>query len=93
MSTESNLRERTQIMGIFAQILSGIGFALIIVGAVILIMDLVKEFSGDDGAFELMVAIESAEIMVAGVMFAALGQVLVCLRSIAVNCEKMSCKD
>jgi len=94
MATIANdIKSKTQVMGLFAQILSGIGFALIIVGAVVLIMDLIAEFSGEDGTFELMVALESAAIMFYGMMFAALGQGLICLRSIAIHCELMASKD
>ncbi|MDG2201730.1 MAG: hypothetical protein P8K80_11190 [Phycisphaerales bacterium] len=89
----SDIKSKTQVMGLFAQILSGIGFALIIVGAVVLIMDLIAEFSGNDGKFELMAALESAAIMFYGMMFAALGQGLICLRSIAINCEAMAAKN
>ena len=90
---DNTIKSKTQVMGLFAQILSGIGFALIILGAVVLLMDLIAEFSGDEGTFELVVALESAATMFYGMMFAALGQGLICLRSIAINCEAMAAKN
>lgn len=89
MAATDNIKSKTQVMGLYAQILSGIGFAVIIIGAVVLIMDLIAEFGGDDGTFELLVALESAWLMFAGMGAAAAGQALICLRSIAINCESM----
>ena len=90
MSDVNDIQNKTQVMSLYSQILTGLGFAVIIIGAVVLGMDLIAEFSGEDGDFELLVAIESAWLLFAGMGVAAAGQVLVCLRSIAVNCERMA---
>ena len=93
MGYANDIKSKTQVMGVYAQILSGIGFAVIIVGAIVLILDLIAEFSGSDGEFELLVALESAWLMFAGMGVAAAGQALICLRSIAINCDSMGGKD
>ena len=85
-NSSSDIAKGTQVMSLFAQILSAIGFVLIIIGAVVLIIDLIQEFRGEEGNFELMAAVASASIMFYGMMLAALGQALTALRSIAMNC-------
>ena len=80
----------TQVMGLFAQVLSGIGFVLIILGAVLLIIDLFEELRDEESGFELAAAITSGAIMLNGFMLAALGQALTALRSIAVNCATIA---
>lgn len=94
MPVATDIKSKTQVMYLYSQILTGIGFAVIIIGAVVLGMDLIAEFRfPTNGDFELLVAIESAWLLFAGMAIAAAGQVLLCLRSIAVNCEEMAKKD
>ena len=81
-NTSADISKGTQVMGLFAQILSGLGFVLIIIGAAVLIIDLIQEFSGKDGELQLMEALASASIMFYGMMLAAIGQALTALRSI-----------
>ena len=95
-NTSADISKGTQVMGLFAQILSGLGFVLIIIGAAVLIIDLIQEFStilGNDGELQLMEALASASIMFYGMMLAAIGQALTALRSIAVNCAAIAAKN
>ena len=95
-NTSTDISKGTQVMGLFAQILSGLGFVLIIIGAAVLIIDLIQEFStilGNDGELQLMEALASASIMFYGMMLAAIGQALTALRSIAVNCAAIAAKN
>jgi hypothetical protein len=91
--SSSDISKGTQVMSLFAQILSGLGFVLIIIGAVLIIMDLFQEFAGEDGEFEMATAFASAGIMFYGMMLAALGQALTALRSIAINCAVIAEKN
>ena len=93
MPAATDIKSKTQVMYLYSQILTGIGFAVIILGAVVLVMNLIAEFAKTEGDFQLLVAIESASLLLAGMAIAAAGQVLLCLRSIAVNCEEMAKKD
>ena len=94
MATSSNdISSKTQVMGLFAQILSGLGFVLIIAGAALLIIDIVRELRGEDGDFELATALASAGTMFYGMMTAAIGQALTALRSIAIDCSTVAAKS
>lgn len=97
-SSSTDIAKGTQVMGLFAQILSAFGFVLIIIGACLLIVDLYQEFRGgtgseEDDEFEMASAIASGAIMLNGMMLAALGQALTALRSIAMNCATIANKD
>ncbi len=91
--SSSAISSKTQVMGLFAQILSGLGFVLIIAGSVLLIVDLIQEFRGENEGFEMATAFASAGVMFYGMMTAAIGQALTALRSIAVNCATIAAKS
>ncbi len=95
----SKTSENTQVLSVFAQIMQGLGFVVIIIGAVILIVTLIQEFAHLGGAdeaeksFELMAIVGSASTMFYGLMLAAFGQVLACIRSITIDVSKMANSD
>ena len=92
----SNTAENTQLLKFFAQIMQGLGYVIIIIGAVVLIATLIGEFANLGGAdeetkaVEWMEVIESCVILLYGMMVAAIGQVLTCIRSITINVDKMA---
>ena len=85
----------TQALSGFAQLMTGIGFVVIIIGAVVLVMTIVEEFatlgglSEEEKKFEYLAVLASASTMVYGFMIAALGQVLSCIRSLTINVAKL----
>ncbi|MDG2291961.1 MAG: hypothetical protein P8L37_04820 [Phycisphaerales bacterium] len=100
-SSSTDIAKGTQVMGLFAQILSALGFVLIIIGACLLIIDLYQEFSAigagpgseEEDGFEMASAIASGALMLNGMMLAAMGQALTALRSIAMNCATIANKS
>ena len=97
-SSSAGIAKGTQVMGLFAQILSAFGFVLLIMGAFLLVIDLVLEFRGGPGSaegegFQMTEVIESGAIMLNGILLVASGQVLSALRSIAINCETIANKS
>ena len=95
----SKTSENTQVLSVFAQIMQALGFVIIIIGAVILIVTLIDEFANLGGAdeetkaFEWMSIIASGATLFYGMMLAAIGQVLACIRSIAIDVNKMANSD
>lgn len=95
----SKTAENTQLLKFFAQIMQGLGYVIIIIGAVVLILTLIGEFAnlGDADeatkSFEWMATIESGAILLYGMMVAAFGQVLTCIRSITIDVNKMANSD
>ncbi|MAT80281.1 MAG: hypothetical protein CMJ29_01375 [Phycisphaerae bacterium] len=85
----------TQALSGFAQLLTGIGFVVIIIGAVVLGLTLIGELSslGSEDeelrVFEFAAVVGSATTMIYGFMITALGQVLSCIRSMTINVAKL----
>ena len=92
----SKTSENTQVLGVFAQIMQALGFVIIIIGAVILVATLIEEFSNlggsdeEERALEWMAIIASGATLFYGMMLAAIGQVLTCVRSITIDVNKMA---
>ena len=95
----SKTSENTQVLSVFAQIMQALGFVIIIIGSVILIVTLIEEFSNLGGAdeetkaVEWMAIIASGATLFYGMMLAAIGQVLACIRSITIDVNKMANSD
>jgi len=95
----SKTSENTQVLSVFAQIMQALGFVIIIIGAVILVVTLIQEFSNLGGvdeetnAIEWMAIIASGATLFYGMMLAAIGQVLACIRSITIDVNKMANSD
>ena len=97
-SSSTDIAKQTQVMGLFAQILSAFGFVLLIIGACLTVIYLVLEIIGGVGSaegdgFQIAEVMTSGGIMLNGILLVALGQVLKALRSIAMNCETMANKE
>ncbi len=87
--TESSKKvaSQTGTLNVLAQIMTGLGFITMILGAVVLALDLIGEFSATEDAKEgFGVALASGMILFNGLVLAGLGQLLMAIRSIAVNC-------
>ena len=87
--SSSAVEQRTNLLSGFAQVLTALGFVVIILGAVLLIITLIQEFGGDDTEFQTMEVVESAALLFYGLMLAGIGSGLQAIRSIAVNCAKL----
>ena len=95
----SKTDENTLLLKFFAQIMQGLAFVIIIIGAVILIATLIEELANLGGADETEKAVEWMAIIASGatlfygMMLAAIGQVLACIRSITIDVNKMANSD
>ena len=81
--------KQTNLLSGFAQVLTGLGFVVIILGVVVLVVTLIQEVTGEDGVFQIMEVVESAAVLFYGLMLAGIGSGLQALRSIAVNCANL----
>ena len=78
---------QTGTLYVLAQIMTGLGFITMILGGVVLALDLIGEFSATmDDKQGFMVALGSGAMLLNGLVIAGLGQVLMAIRSIAINC-------
>ncbi|MCH2182621.1 MAG: hypothetical protein MK108_11505 [Mariniblastus sp.] len=91
-STES-VKSRTNMLDLYSQIVTAVGFLVIIVGAVLLVWTLIQEFGGEDGDFAIVETLTSLGTMLWGIALTAFGSGMAALRTIAVNCAQMAEKE
>lgn len=85
--SSAKISSQTGTLSILAQVMTGLGFITMIIGGVVLAMDLIGEFSSSmDDKQGFGVAILSGSILLNGLLVAGLGQVLMAIRAIAINC-------
>jgi hypothetical protein len=83
----SKVASYTGTLSVLAQVMTGLGFITMIIGGVVLALDLIGEFSASmDEKEGFAVAILSGSILLNGLLVAGLGQALMAIRSIAINC-------
>lgn len=76
----------TGTLSVLAQIMTGLGFITMILGGVVLALDLIGEFAAvADEKKGFGVALASGAILLNGLVLAGLGQLLMAIRSIAIN--------
>jgi hypothetical protein len=88
----NDVAAKTGVMSALAQVMSGIGFVAMLFGAVLLIIALISEFSGDDGVFEFGEVATAAGLLINGLLLAGIGQIVKAFRSIAINCAVIASK-
>lgn len=91
--SSERVESRTNMLGLYAQLVSAVGFVVIIVGAVILVWTLVQEFSGEWTEVQASEVGGSVIVFVWGLALTATGSALAALRTIAVNCARMVEKE
>ena len=91
-SSES-VQKRTNMLDLYSQIVTAVGFLVIILGAVLLVWTLIQEFGGEDGDFAVVEILTSLGTMLWGVALTAFGSGMAALRTIAVNCARMAEKE
>ena len=91
--SSQKVEKRTNMLKLYSQIVTAVGFFVIIVGAIILIATLVQEFSGDLTEFQVAEVGDSVMVFVYGIALTAIGSALAALRTIAVNCARLAEKE
>ena len=88
----NDVAAKTGVMSALAQVMSGIGFVAMLFGAVLLVIALISEFSGDEGEFEFGEVATAAGLLINGLLLAGIGQIVKAFRSIAINCAVIASK-
>ena len=88
----NDVAAKTGVMSALAQVMSGIGFVAMLFGAVLLVIALISEFSGDEGEFEFGEVATAAGLLINGLLLAGIGQIVKAFRSIAINCAVIAAK-
>ncbi len=88
-SAES-VESRTNMLSLYSQVVSAIGFVVMGIGAILLIISLILEFSGDMSELSMAEVAGTVMIIVWGLALTATGSALAALRTIAVNCARMA---
>ncbi len=91
--SSQQVEKRTNMLGLYSQIMTAIGFVVIIVGAIILVSTLIQEFSGKDTGVQIAEVSAAVMVFVYGLALTALGSAMAALRTIAVNCARMVEKE
>ena len=91
--SSERVESRTNMLGLYATLVSVIGVVVIIVGAFILIWTLVQEFSGEWTDVQASEVGGSVMVFVWGLALMATGSAMAALRTIAVNCARMVEKE
>ena len=87
----SSVEKRTRMLGKFAQVVTAIGFVVIVIGAIILITSLIQELASSlDRQWGEADVMDPISYMLSGLGLTALGSGLSALRTIAVNCARMA---
>ena len=92
VDTPESFASSSNIMLVLAQILTGLGMAAMLIGAAVLVIALVQEIGGDDGAFQIMEVVASGSLLFDGLVVAGVGQALRAIRSIAISTAAMAAK-
>ncbi|MEE2826083.1 MAG: hypothetical protein VYE64_05605 [Planctomycetota bacterium] len=87
------VQKRTNMLDLYSQIVTAVGFLVIVVGALLLVWSLIQELGGEDGGFQIMEVVTSAGTMLWGVALTAFGSAMAALRTIAVNCARIAEKE
>ncbi|MEE2681594.1 MAG: hypothetical protein VX641_04400 [Planctomycetota bacterium] len=84
----------TGTLSVLAQIMTGLGFITMILGGVVLVLALIAEIAaGADEKQGLAFVLGSGAMLLYGLLVAGLGQLLMAIRSIAINCAVIAEKS
>ena len=76
---------KTGVLSVLAQVMTGLGFVTMLIGAALVVVALIQEIGGDDGEFQIAEVLSSAYLLLMGLFLAGNGQLLMAIRSIAIN--------